>query len=29
MAKELVLDAQWWGDHREEVQARWDAMRKE
>ena len=29
MARQLVLDAQWWGDHREEVQARWDAMRKE
>jgi putative spermidine/putrescine transport system substrate-binding protein len=29
MQKELVLNAAWWGDHREEVQARWDAMMNE
>jgi putative spermidine/putrescine transport system substrate-binding protein len=29
MEKELVLDAQWWGDHREVVQSRWDAIMKE
>jgi putative spermidine/putrescine transport system substrate-binding protein len=28
MQRQLVLDPLWWGDHREQVQARWDALMK-